>query len=202
MRKIVTLVILSAFILIGCGEKKKNDSATAGPIKVEAKKMGSLKIAFYNQDTLKSQFKFYSEQDAAMQKKQLAFQRAVERMTKEYQDFIASYDGQAKQGLLSQIQIQGIQQKAAEKEQRIMKYQQENGERLEKETFDRLEVIGKKLEAYSRQFCEENKIDILLTHAKGGQLAFITPSMDVTDNFIQFLNDHEDEIAKDMGKNN
>jgi Skp family chaperone for outer membrane proteins len=200
MKKIFTLVLVSAFILIGCGENKKNEKTSVALVKLESKKMGSLKIAFYNQDTLKSQFKFYSEQDAAMQKKQLAFQNEVEKMTREYQDFLASYDGQAKQGLLSQVQIQGIQQKAAEKEQRIMKYQQENGERLEKETFDRLEVIGKKLEVYSRQFCEENKIDILLTHAKGGQLAYITPSMDVTDNFIQFLNEHEDEIAKDMGK--
>jgi Skp family chaperone for outer membrane proteins len=200
MKKIFTLVLVSAFILIGCGENKKNEKTSVALVKLESKKMGSLKIAFYNQDTLKSQFKFYSEQDAAMQKKQLAFQNEVEKMTREYQDFLASYDGQAKEGLLSQVQIQGIQQKAAEKEQRIMKYQQENGERLEKETFDRLEVIGKKLEVYSRQFCEENKIDILLTHAKGGQLAYITPSMDVTDNFIQFLNEHEDEIAKDMGK--
>jgi len=200
MKKIFTLVLVSAFILIGCGENKKNEKTSVALVKLESKKMGSLKIAFYNQDTLKSQFKFYSEQDAAMQKKQLAFQNEVEKMTREYQDFLASYDGQAKQGLLSQVQIQGIQQKAAEKEQRIMKYQQENGERLEKETFDRLEVIGKKLEVYSRQFCEENKIDILLTHAKGGQLAYITPSMDVTDNFIQLLNEHEDEIAKDMGK--
>ena len=200
MKKTITLVIVSAFILIGCGGKKKNDSGTNTPVKVEEKKMGSLKIAFYNQDTLKSQFKFYKDQDTEMQKKQLSFQREVERMTKEYQDFLASYDKQAKQGLLSQIQIQGIQQKAAEKEQRIMKYQQENGERLEKETFDRLDVIGKKLEAYSKQFSEENKIDILLTHAAGGQLAYITPSMDVTNAFIEFLNQHEDEINKDLGK--
>lgn len=200
MKKIIALVIVSSFIIIGCGDKKKENSQAGEPVKVEQKNSGSLKIAFYNQDTLKSQFKFYKEQDLAMQKKQMAFQKEVEKMSKEYQDFISSYDQQAKQGLLSQVQIQGIQQKAAEKEQRIMKYQQENGERLENETMERLDVIGKKLEAYSKQFSEENKIDILLTHAKGGQIAYITPGMDVTNAFIEFLNQHEDEINKDLGK--
>lgn len=198
MKKIVALIIVSTFVFFGCGEKKKGDKTAAEPVKVEQKNIGSLKIAFYNQDTLKNQFKFYKEQDVAMQKKQLAFQKEVERMSKEYQDFLSSYDTQAKQGLLSQVQIQGIQQKAAEKEQRIMKYQQENGDRLERETIERLDVIGKKLEAYSRQFSEENNIDILLTHAKGGQIAYITSGMDVTASFIEFLNQHEDEINKDL----
>jgi Skp family chaperone for outer membrane proteins len=197
MKKIFVIVLVSAFALIGCGDKKKENSAST-PVKVEERKVGSLKIAFYNQDTLKSQFKFYREQDEEMQKKQKAFQAEVERMTKEYQDFLSSYDSQARQGLLSQIQIQGIQEKAAAKEQKIMKYQQDRGSQLEKETIDKLEVIGNKLEAYSKQFSEANKIDILLTHAAGGQLAYISPAMDVTDAFIDFLNQNEDKIAKDL----
>jgi outer membrane protein len=197
MKKIIALALVSTFVLIGCGEKKKEEKAKT-PVKVEGKKIGSLKIAFYNQDTLKVQFKYYKEQDEEMQKKQKAFQNEVERMTKEYQDFLGSYDKQAQQGLLSQIQIQGIQEKAAQKEQKIMRYQQDKGAQLEKETINKLEVIGKKLEAYSKKFSEEYNIDILLTHAAGGQLAYINPSMDVTVSFIEFLNQQEDEILKDM----
>lgn len=199
MKKIFVIALVSTFVLIGCGEKKKENKATT-PVKVEERKVGSLKIAFYNQDSLKVQFKYYKEQDEEMQKKQIAFQKEVERMTKEYQDFLGSYDKQAQQGLLSQIQIQGIQEKAAQKEQKIMKYQQDRGSQLEKETIDKLEVIGKKLEAYSKQFSEANKIDILLTHAAGGQLAYISPNMDVTVAFIEFLNQQEEEIDKDIAK--
>jgi Skp family chaperone for outer membrane proteins len=128
----------------------------------------------------------------------LSFQREVDRMTKEYQEFLSLYDKQAQQGLLSQNQIQGIQQKAAEKEQKIVQYQQNEGAKIEKETMDRLEVIGKKIEAYSKQFSEENKIDILLTHAAGGQIAFINPTMEVTKEFIEYLNQHEEEIDKNL----
>lgn len=199
MKKIVAFAFVSAIVLTGCGEKKKEEK-TATTVKVEERKMGSLKIAFYNQDTLKSQFKYYKQQDEEMQRKQKAFQNEVDRMTKEYQSFLSSYDKQAQQGMLSQIQIQGIQEKAALKEQKIMEFQQTRGAQLEKETLDKLEVIGKKLEAYSKQFSEANKIDLLLTQAAGGQFAYISPTMDVTTAFIEFLNQHEEEIEKDMAK--
>lgn len=199
MKKLVSFVIVSAFILIGCGDKNKQEK-TGTPVKVEVRKMGSLKIAFYNQDTLKTQFSYYKEQDEEMQRKQKAFQAEVDKMTKEYQAFLSSYDKQAQQGLLSQIQIQGIQEKAALKEQKIVKFQQDRGSQLEKETIDKLEVIGKKLEVYSKQFSEANQIDILLTHAAGGQLAYINPTMDVTTAFIEFLNKVEGEIEKDIAK--
>jgi|TARA_R110000737_G_scaffold250424_1_gene260149 outer membrane protein len=197
MKNIFTIALVSTFILIGCGEKKK-ENKTATPVKVEERKIGSLKIAFYNQDSLKVQFKYYKEQDEEMQKKQKAFQAEVDKMTREYQDFLSSYDKQAQQGLLSQIQIQGIQEKAALKEQKIMKYQQDRGSQLENETIKKLEVIGNKLEAYSKKFSEDNNIDILLTHAAGGQLAYISSKMDVTAAFIEFLNQSEDEINKDL----
>ncbi|MFA7273946.1 MAG: OmpH family outer membrane protein [Crocinitomicaceae bacterium] len=198
MKKILFVVAIAFVALASCGEKKKEEAKSTVPEKLMERSAGSLKIAFYNQDSLKELFRFYKDQDELVQKKQLSFQREVDRMTKEYQEFLALYDKQAQQGLLSQNQIQGIQQKAAEKEQKIVQYQQNEGAKIEKETMDRLEVIGKKIEAYSKQFSEENKIDILLTHAAGGQIAFISPTMDVTKEFIEYLNQHEEEIDKNL----
>jgi outer membrane protein len=199
MKKTIAIAIVCTLVLVSCGQKKSDGKGNT-PVKVEAKKMGSLKIAFYDQDTLKVQFKYYKEQDEEMQNKQKAFQSEVDRMTKEYQSFLSAYDKQAQQGLLSQIQIQGIQEKAAQKEQAIMKFQQERGAQLENETIKKLEVIGNKLEAYSKKFSEDNGIDILLTHAAGGQLAYISSKMDVTASFIEFLNQNEDEINKAISK--
>ena len=49
-----------------------------------------------------------------------------------------------------------------------------------------------------KKYCEIHQIDILLMHGKGGQLNYISETMDVTKEFIQFLNENQKEIEKDL----
>jgi outer membrane protein len=91
-----------------------------------------------------------------------------------------------------------IQQKAQQMEASLMQYQQEEGGKLEKETMEKLEVIGKKIEVFGKQFSEENGIDLLLIHGQGGQINFINSGMDVTKEFTAFLNEKQSEIEKDL----
>jgi Skp family chaperone for outer membrane proteins len=81
-----------------------------------------------------------------------------------------------------------------------MQYQQTEGARLEKETMEKLETISRKIEAFGKQFSEENGIDILLIHGPGGQINYISSAMDVTKEFTAFLNEHQEEIEKDTKK--
>jgi outer membrane protein len=159
-----------------------------------------LRIAFYHSDSLKTQFEYYREQDSIVTKKQLAFQKEVERRTKEYQDYIVRNDEKARSGLLSQNEMMQIQQRIQQMENELMRYQQENGRKIEEETLSKLESISKKIEVLGKQFSEENKIDILLIHGAGGQFNFITPDMDVTKEFVAFLNKNQSQIEKDIKK--
>ncbi len=199
MKRFFALAALVLVTLTSCGDKKK-DEVVSTTAKVQEVKAGSLKIAFYNQDSLKANFEFYKDQDDYVKNKQISLQKEVDRMTNEFQSFLQRNDKKAKDGLLSQLQIQEIQQQAQQKEQSIMQFQQSKGAQLEEETMKLLNEIGKKIETYSRQYSEENKIDILLAHQAGGQFAYVTPKMDVTKEFIEYLNQHEAEIKKDMGK--
>ncbi|MFT5581408.1 MAG: Skp family chaperone for outer membrane protein [Psychromonas sp.] len=199
MKNIIALAAV-VVLIASCGKKETKSGEGKVPMNVEQKQIGELKIAFYFQDSLKAKFGFYVEQDKQVQAKQIGFQKEVERMTKDYQGFLERNDERARQGLLSQIQIQQIQQEAAAREQKIMQYQQAQGGRIEQETMIKLDDIGKKIESYSRKYCEENGIDILMVQAKGGQFGFITPTMDVTSSFIQYLNEQEAAIKKDLGK--
>lgn len=198
MKIIAGAIALSA--LVACSGSKKEESKTIEPAKVEQKQAGTLKIAFYDQDSLKAKFTYFKDQEKAIERKQAAYQGQVDKMTKEYQEFIQRNNERDRQGLLSQIQIQKIQEEAMGKERAIVEFQQSNGARLEEETFKKLEEINKKVEAYSKSFAEENGLDVLLIKGKGGQLAYMSPTMDVTQSFIDYLNQKEDEIAKDMGK--
>ena len=100
--------------------------------------------------------------------------------------------------MLSENDQMQIQQKAQQMEASLMQYQQEEGGKLEKETMEKLEVIGKKIEVFGKQFSEENGIDLLLIHGQGGQINYISSAMDVTKEFTAFLNEKQSEIEKDL----
>jgi len=81
-----------------------------------------------------------------------------------------------------------------------MTYQEKEGGRLEQETLKKLEEVSKKIQKFSEEFCELNKIDILIVHAPGGQFNYISSEMNVTNEFVAFLNKKQLEIEKDINK--
>jgi len=186
-----------ALVFVSCGGKNEEKKENTVP-KVQVRNMGSIKIAFYNSDSLKVGYDYYREQDSIVTKKQLSFQREVEKRTKEYQSYIVRNEEKARSGLLSQNEMMQIQQKVQQMEADLMRYQQEEGAKLESETMRKLEEISNKIEALGKKFSEENKIDILLINGKGGQINYITPAMDVTKEFVAFLNQNQEDIEKDL----
>lgn len=188
---------LIALSIASCGKKTEKNIEAETP-KVEAAKIGELKIAYYDSDSLKVHFKYYKEQDSIVTKKQLAFQKEVEKRTKELQSYIMNKENEAKTGLLSQNEIMMVQQKAQQMEADLMRFQQERGAQLENETVKKLDEISNKITVMGKEFSEKNKIDILLIHGKGGQINYITSGMDVTKEFIAYLNARQGEIVKDL----
>jgi outer membrane protein len=197
IRSVVGILAMT-LIVAACGNKKKGEENTIA--NVQPRELGELRIAFYHSDSLKTNFDYYREQDSIVTKKQLAFQKEVERRTKEYQDYIVRNDEKARSGLLSQNEMMQIQQRIQQMEGELMRYQQEQGRKIEEETMSKLESISKKIEVLGKKFSEESKIDILLIHGAGGQLNFINPEMDVTKEFVAFLNKNQADIEKDLKK--
>jgi Skp family chaperone for outer membrane proteins len=194
----LVLIVAVLGLAISCASKDAKPKETE-PTKVESKSVGTLKIGYYDQDSLSAKFKYFRDQQTVLEKKQVAFQERVDQMTRDYQEFLKRNDERNRQGLLSQIQLQRIQEEAMMKEQSIVQFQQKNGGQLEKEAYEKMDDLNKKVESYSKTFSEKNKLDILLIKAKGGQLCYINNSMDVTEEFIDYLNAREEEIIKDMG---
>lgn len=199
MNKLFFLSVGMLVFIVSCGKTPEKPKENTTP-KVETRDMKGLKIAYYNSDSLKVMFDYFKEQDAIVTKKQQNFQKEVERRTRDYQNFIVRNNEKLQSGLLSENEQMQIQQRAQQMEAELMQYQQTEGGKLEKETLDKLESISKKIEIFGKEFSEENNIDILLIHGKGGQINFINPGMDVTKEFTAFLNEHQEEIEKDAKK--
>jgi Skp family chaperone for outer membrane proteins len=147
---------------------------------------------------LKEQFIFFKEQDSLMTAKQKVFESELQRKQQEFEAFITKNEGLMKQGLLSENEQAALSQKAQAMQKQIMDFQQNQGQALEKEAVDKMTVIGNKVEKFAKEFSQKNKIDVLLIHGKGGQIGYIDPSMDVTKEFVNYLNEKQAEIAKEL----
>jgi outer membrane protein len=193
---IVSASILGISLLTSCGEKPAPKKDTTP--KVAVRSLGGLKIAYYSNDSIKANFAYFVKEEGIIKKKQKAFETEVERRTKAYEAFITKKDAEARGGLLSQNEIAQVQQRAQEMQNQIMQYQQTEGAKIEELAMKSLETVNKKIEALGKKYCEKHQIDILLMHGAGGQINYINERMDVTTEFVNFLNENQAQIEKEL----
>jgi len=197
MKKITYLILSALLLSISCTAESKKVSNVPKVVPYDLK---GLKIVYYSNDSIKENFLFYKQQDAIVTKKQQNFQAELQRRSNEFQEYVQRNSEKEKSGLLSSNEVVQIQQKAQQMEQVILQYQQEQGAKIEEETMKKLEEISKKIEVLGKKFCELNNIDIMLIYGEGGQINYIKPTMDVTKEFIAFLNENQVSIEKDLKK--
>jgi len=186
------------FLLLSCTDAKKKDGEVDKNPTVITRYDKSLVIAYYHQDSLKEGFDYYKKEDQVITRKQKMFEAEMKRRGKELEDYVRRNDEKARNGLLSQNEIMQMQQKAQSMEQELMQYQQAQAAKIEEESVKKLEAITKKIETLGKMYSEKNNIDILLIHGAGGQLNFINEKMNVTSDFIRFLNENQANIEKDL----
>jgi hypothetical protein len=193
---IVSASILGISLFTSCGEKPAPKKDTTP--KVAVRSLGGLKIAYYSNDSIKANFAYFVKEEGIIKRKQKAFESEVERRTKAYEAFITKKDAEARGGLLSQNEIAQVQQRAQEMQNQIMQYQQTEGAKIEELAMKSLETVNKKIEALGKKYCEKHQIDILLMHGAGGQINYINERMDVTTEFVNFLNENQAQIEKEL----
>lgn len=192
------LFLVTTVLVVACSSDKNKVKNPPTKPTVISHYDNKLVIAFYYQDSLKEGFSYYKRADQAVTKKQRIFEAEIQKRSKELEEYVRRNDEKARNGLLSQNEIVQIQQKAQGMEQQLVQYQQTEGAKLEQESMKKIEEITKKIEVLGKVYCSKNNIDILLIHGVGGQLNFINPTMNVTSDFIQFLNENQSSIEKDL----
>jgi len=182
-------------LLASCGsDKKKGDVKAETPPSVPTVKPGELKIAFYYQDTLKSQFEVFKKEEERINKKTKAFQDQMIARENQLRKLGQELDARVKDGSLLPDQMAKLEKDFYAKQQSFATFQQQQAQKLDEEANKSLMALGKKVEAASKKYCEKYGLDVLLIQAPGGQIGFINPKMDVTKSFIEFLNAEEEKI--------
>jgi len=189
-------IVLLLTIISACSSQApvKKDSTP----KVPTTRLDGLKIAYYSNDSIKKYFEYFKREEATAEKNQRRFENELQKRNKAYEDYIVKKDQEARSGLLSQNEIAMVQQKAQQMQNELLQYQQTEGARIEKETLKSLEAINKKVELWGKKYSEKHQIDLLLIQGQGGQINYINKAMDVTKEFINFLNENQGKIEKDL----
>jgi len=199
MKKTV-LLILSIVVLASCGGGDKKVDNNTSEVDLETHDKSGFKMAYYHQDSVVKYFDYFREQDSLVQSKQIAFQNEMERQQKEFQAYILQQEKRRQSGMLSENQIIQVQQSIQTKEANLMNFQQQQGAKIEEEAFVIMNAISNKVKGYSEEFCKDNNIDILFVYADGAQIKYISPDMDVTESFTDYLNKSEESLQNDIAE--
>lgn len=203
LKKIITSSVI-ALSLAGCSDDVNNIKKLKNKVDSEMKNNSvsnnDLNIAFYHQDSMKLYFKYYKEQDSIFTKKNIDFQNKVASKRKSMESYYMNFMRRAQNNELSQIESEAYQRNLQNQEAELIQFQETEGGRLEGETLKMYDEISKKINNFSAKFCEDRGIDILLVQAVGGQFNYISNQLDVTNDFIDFLNESQLSIENELKK--
>ena len=202
-KKIITSSVI-ALSLTACSDDVNNIKQLKNKVDSEMKNNSvsnnDLNIAFYHQDSMKLYFKYYKQQDSIFTKKNIDFQNKVASKRKSMESYYMNFMRRAQNNELSQIESEAYQRNLQNQEAELIQFQETEGGRLEGETLKMYDEISKKINNFSAKFCEDRGIDILLVQAVGGQFNYISNQLDVTNDFIDFLNESQLSIENELKK--
>ena len=186
-------------VLSSCGDAKKGkgkDKAAAVETEHNLPASNGMVIAYFENDSIPEHFDFYKKTLEVLDGKRKAFENEMKAYQADYQTQVNSF--QQQYNALSPKQIEAKQQALAGKEKSILEYQQSVGGKLQEEEFESNKLLVNKMEMYSKEYAKKNGINILMFKQTGGQVVYADSTMDVTMDFIKYMN--EREKALDEGK--
>lgn len=200
MKRIFSLVALglsTLFIFTACNgnDTKTNIEDDKPVVKRElSDNAGGLNIRFYIQDSIATQFGFYREIDSLLKSKEKAYHSELEKKVRAYQAYEANIQKRMENNEITGFQLEDIQREAMQKQQTIQQFEQQRGEELQRESMQYQLALMNKVAQAGEEFSNENGIDLLLFYQKGGQITYVNEGLDVTDEFISYLNKREGEL--------
>jgi outer membrane protein len=180
--KILGLAIVMVAVLAACGDKEKKGGGSSS---------SEMKIAYYVKDSVATHFTFFKESQEEIAKIEEEVGGKANALQQEYGKIANEYQSKLAQGLLSKNgeafytkKLQGLQLEMTSLEQTEGADLNKKAEKFQKELLE-------KLDKYGKEFAEKNSFNIILAKEKMGSILYADESMDVTMDFINYMNEQE-----------
>jgi Skp family chaperone for outer membrane proteins len=176
--KIIGLVIVVGALLASCGSNKESGVSS-----------NDIKIAYYVKDSVAENFDYFTTTQESIQKMEEELQGKANALQQEYSRYANEYQTKMAQGLLSKNGEAFYQQKIKAIELELTSLEQTEGAELAKKAEKFQTELLEKLDKYGKEYANEHKINLFLAKEKMGSILYADSTMDVTMDFIKFLND-------------
>ena len=172
----LTLALASVLSLPSCQDKaQKSAPATAAEVQATG-----LPIALVRMDSVTSQYKYAQEVKAALEKDAQEHQMRLQSKGAALQKAAADFERRMRINAFVSAEAQQSEQ------QKLIRMQQE-GEALGAQLL--LEDMMKELRAQLKEYNKDGRYKLVLTQV-GDNVLYAEEALDITDDFIKYLNEH------------
>jgi outer membrane protein len=190
--------IATALIATSCGEKKKKNTTDAAPTTVVEARENTLKIGYYDVDSLNEQYKLVKDVSEEIETKMKKLSSGFEAEVKSFEKWATDMEKKMKDGLLLSSeekkfmdQFQRRQMELGQKEQQLSAEVQ----RMQSENF--LKATNR-VNEFVKRYAQDNGFDMILQYQIGGQVTYINESFNITSDIISGLNKEYEDLKKDL----
>ncbi|MDW7692139.1 OmpH family outer membrane protein [Flammeovirgaceae bacterium SG7u.111] len=165
-------IILSAIVLLAIiplyvtvfGGKSEGEAASAGSVDTPA---GSVKIAYINNDSLVTYYKFYEDASEKLNVNRDKIRKQLETRGTKLQYEVRNVEQRAQAGLMSRNDIAAAEQDLMKKQQDLQQYQQTVSAGLMAEEQKLNEEIFENINSYLDSMNMDSKYDLIINYVPG-----------------------------------
>ncbi|MDA0315144.1 MAG: OmpH family outer membrane protein [Bacteroidetes bacterium] len=175
---------LVAIVVFSCA--KKSDSTGAESSSKEGVAAVDLKIAYVHTDSVINKYDFFKKKSEEITEKGKKLDSDLQARAKGFEQEVAMF--QQAGGNMTQNQIRSKQDELMQKEQNLISYRNNLMQELSTDESSLLNEVYLQVQEYMKEYAKENKIDLILSHTRGGAIWYATDAIDVTGSVVEGLN--------------
>ncbi len=189
---IVTNVVLGAAVIVlfvfhftGGEKKTSNGDGVASEMAVPS----DISIAYFNMDSVMSQWDLYFDYQQELQQKQTEMEADFAGRTESYYQKVQDAQYKVQKGLVTRSEAEQLQQHLGAEEQNLMTLQNQYAQELQEEGLVKNRKMLDMIEQYVAELSQANGYSYVYSYSFGGNLIYGAKPYDITAQVVAGLNE-------------
>ena len=189
---IVTNVVLGAAVIVlfvfhfTGGEKKVSGSDASAAVMANP---GDISIAYFNMDSVMSQWDLYFSYQEELQQKQTEMEADFAGRTESFYQRVQDAQYKVEKGLVTRSEAEQLQQQLGVEEQNLMTIQNQYSAELQEEGMVKNRQMLDMIERYVSELSGATGYSYVYSYSFGGNLIYGAKPYDITDQVVAGLNE-------------
>lgn len=185
---VLALAVVLLYILHFTGvpkmENRNNEHSESGEVF-----SGEIAIAWVNIDTILNSYNMYFDIQQELETKGRKMETDMTTRTRAFEKQMIDFQDKVQKGLVTRSTAQQMQQDLAAKEQELYQFRDELRMKFSEEEQVMLRRIQHSITEYLKIYNQEKGFQIILSSTFGGPLLYGNPSIEITKDVIEGLNE-------------